>query len=133
MARSRRAIDVPPVPSPITITPPNNVATSFVSSTGAAPLVNRAELPNLIANETGLGATVPKIQRESIARALGEVGQTRTWNLMLDVVAQSGRFVPGETNLGKFTVEGEQRYWVHVAIDRFTGLVIDKQIEVVNE
>jgi hypothetical protein len=30
-------------------------------------------------------------------------------------------------------VEGEQRYWVHVAIDRFTGQVIDKQIEVVNE
>jgi hypothetical protein len=30
-------------------------------------------------------------------------------------------------------VEGEQRYWVHVAIDRFTGQVIDKQIDVVNE
>jgi len=30
-------------------------------------------------------------------------------------------------------VEGEQYYWVHVAIDRFTGQVIDKQIEVVNE
>jgi hypothetical protein len=30
-------------------------------------------------------------------------------------------------------VEGEQHYWVSVAIDRFTGQVIDKQIEVVNE
>lgn len=30
-------------------------------------------------------------------------------------------------------VEGEQRYWMHVAIDRFTGQVLDKQIEVVNE
>src|SRR5213594_4342551 len=27
-------------------------------------------------------------QRESIARALGEVGQTRTWNLKLDVIAR---------------------------------------------
>ena len=27
----------------------------------------------------------------------------------------------------------EQRYWVHLATDRFTGQVIDKQIEVVNE
>jgi hypothetical protein len=27
-------------------------------------------------------------------------------------------------------VEGEQHFWVHVAIDRFTGKVIDKQIEV---
>jgi hypothetical protein len=32
-----------------------------------------------------------------------------------------------------FIVEGEQRYWVHVAIDRFTGQVIAKQIEIVNE
>jgi hypothetical protein len=30
-------------------------------------------------------------------------------------------------------IEGEQRYWVHVAIDRFTGQVLDKQIEPVNE
>jgi len=30
-------------------------------------------------------------------------------------------------------VEGEQHYWVHVAIDRFTGQIIGKQIEVVNE
>ncbi len=40
-------------------------------------------------------------------------------------------------------MEGEQRYWIDppfpgfdaagVAIDRFTGWVIDKQIEVVNE
>jgi len=35
--------------------------------------------------------------------------------------------------LSNFIVEGEQHYWVHVAIDRFTGQVIDKQIEVVNE
>jgi hypothetical protein len=28
---------------------------------------------------------------------------------------------------------GEQNYWVHIAIDRFTGQVLDKQIEVVNE
>jgi hypothetical protein len=32
-----------------------------------------------------------------------------------------------------FIVEGEQHYWVRVAIDRFTGQVVDKQIEVVNE
>jgi hypothetical protein len=95
--------------------------------------VNRAALANLIASETGLGPTVPKTQRESIARALGEVGQTRTWNLMIDVIAQTGRYAPGETDLGRFIVEGEQRYWVHVAIDRFTGEVMDKQIEVVND
>ena len=82
---------------------------------------------------------MPKTQRESIARALGEADQTRTWNLLIDVIAQSGRYPPNVTanpqaaDLPKFIVEGEQRYWVHVAIDRFTGQVIDKQIEVVNE
>lgn len=52
---------------------------------------------------------------------------------MIDVIAQSGRYAPGATNLANFITEGEQRYWVHVAIDRFTGQVIDRQIEVVKE
>jgi hypothetical protein len=91
-------------------------------------------LANLIASETGLGPTVPKTQRESIARALGETIQTRTWNLLIDVMAQTGRYPPNAASFKNgFVVEGEQRYWIHVAIDRFTGEVIDKQIEVVNE
>jgi hypothetical protein len=126
-----------PVPSPVANTHANNVATYFVSSATPAPLVNRADLANWIANlpdTTGVGPSSPKTQRESIARALGEVGQTRTWNLMLDVIAQSGRYPPNATSLRNgFVVDGEQRYWVHVAIDRFTGQVIDKKIEVVNE
>jgi hypothetical protein len=32
-----------------------------------------------------------------------------------------------------FVLEGEQRYWVHMAIDRFAGRVLDKPIELVNE
>ena len=55
---------------------------------------------------------------------------------MIDVIAQSRRYPASATaaaDLPKFFVEDEQRYWVHVAIDRFTGEVIDKQIEVVNE
>jgi hypothetical protein len=118
-------------PSLLTATDANSVGTSLASL--AIPVINRGGLTALIANETGLGASVPKTERESIARALGEAGQTRTWNLLIDVIAQSGKYAPGETDLKKFVVGGEQRYWVHVAIDRFTGYVIDKQIEVVNE
>ena len=66
-------------------------------------------------------------------RIAGTRRHSHGWNLGIDVVAQSGRYAPGETNLTKFNVEGEQHYWVHVAIDRFTGQVIDKQIEPVNE
>jgi len=81
-----------------------------------------------------MGWLVPtEAQRESIARALGEADQTRTWNLMIDVIAQSGRYPPNASTLAGFVVEGEQHYWVHVAIDRLTGEVLDKQIEVVNE
>jgi hypothetical protein len=54
--------------------------------------------------------------------------------LLIDVAVRSGDYKPNVPGLqNDFVVEGEQRYWVHVAIDRFTGQVIDKQIEVVNE
>ena len=71
--------------------------------------------------------------REAPIRALASVGQTRVWNLMIDVVAQTGRYPQSASALSQFLVEGQQHYWVHVAIDRFTGQVIDKQIEVVKE
>jgi hypothetical protein len=74
-----------------------------------------------------------KARREVVPWAISSVSQTRVWNLLIDVVAQSGRYPPGETVPKKFIVEGEQHYWVHVAIDRYTGQVIDRQIEVVKE
>ncbi len=123
-----------PTPWPMSAVEANNAANSLVSLTRTTPARNKAALATLIASETGLGPSVPKTQRESIARALGEADQTRTWNLFIDVIAQTGRFPPNATNLKNgFVVDSEQRYWVHVAIDRFTNQVIDKQIEVVNE
>jgi len=123
-----------PTPQSLTAAEANNAAASLASLSSTTPLTNRADLAALIASETGLGPTVPKTQRESIARALGEANQTRTWNLLIDVIAQSGQYPPNATSFTNgFVVQGEQRYWVHVAIDRFTGQVIDKQIEVVNE
>ena len=59
--------------------------------------------------------------RDTIARALSEVVQTRTWGLLIDVVAQTGHYKPNATGLDDFIVEGEKRYWLHVAIDRFDG------------
>ncbi|XHR27655.1 MAG: hypothetical protein ACFUZC_17145 [Chthoniobacteraceae bacterium] len=72
--------------------------------------------------------------REASIRALAASGQTRVWNLLIDVIAQVGRYPQGTSgNLNRFSVEGEQHYWVHVAIDRLTGAVLDKQVEVVRE
>jgi hypothetical protein len=64
---------------------------------------------------------------------LADVGQTRTWNLLIDVIAQAGRFSPTATALDNFVVEGERRFWLHVAIDRFTGEIVDQQLETVSQ
>src|SRR5213593_2365196 len=40
---------------------------------------------------------------------------------IFDLIAQNGRYSPNANGLAGFVVEGEQHYWVHVAIDRFTG------------
>ena len=77
----------------------------------------------------------PYIQRlrQSAIRPLAACGQTRVWNLMIDLFAQTGRYPPSATNLSNFVVEGEKRYWLHVAIDRLTNQVIDSQLEMVTE
>jgi len=77
----------------------------------------------------------PLIQRfrEAPIRALAACGQTRVWNLMIDVVAQTGRYPQNADTLDHFVVEGEKRYWVHLAIDRLTGKILDKQMEAVTE
>ena len=66
-------------------------------------------------------------------RAFSDACQTRTWNLLIDVVAQSGHYPPNASTLAGFMVEGEKRYWLHVAIDRFTGQIVDQQLEAVTE
>jgi hypothetical protein len=50
-----------------------------------------------------------------------------------DLIEQSGRYAPNASTIDGFTREREERYGVHFAIDRFTGQVINKYIEVVNE
>jgi hypothetical protein len=131
----------------VTATAAPVMAGNILTATSTVPLLNKSELltrSNLPLTILPLpsGATHEqsvKTRREAVERATSSISQTRTWNLMIDVIAQSGRYPsnltgnPQPADLQKFVVEGEQRYWVHVAIDRFTGEVIDKQIEMVNE
>jgi Putative Ig domain len=116
------------------------LAANVVTATAATPMQNkselltRASLPITILPTASNDNQAVKARREVVARAVSSVAQTRVWNLVIDVVAQSGHFKPNAGSLqNDFVVEGEQHYWVHVAIDRFTGRVLDKQIEVVNE
>jgi hypothetical protein len=64
---------------------------------------------------------------------LAAAGEVRTWSLLIDVVAQAGNFPTSANGLADFNVTAETRYWVHVAIDRATGQVIDQNVEIVNE
>src|SRR5439155_10223962 len=116
------------------------LAANIVNATSATPMQNKAELLTRAALPTTILPTASndnqavKARREIVPMAMSSVSQTSVWNVLIDVVAQSGHYKPNATSLpNDFIVEGEQHYWVHVAIDRFTGQVIDKQIEVVNE
>ena len=72
--------------------------------------------------------------KDTFARALSEITQTRTWGLLIDVVAQTGHYKPNATSLqNDFVVEGEKRYWLHIAIDRFDGTIVGQQLEEVIE
>jgi hypothetical protein len=121
-------------PDPGTIA--NNVVNTNVANSPTRPLANRSDLVSQAATALTYGSSSDnqiKSRREAAARALAEVSNTRTWNLMIDVIAQAGRYPPTATQPTDFVVEGEKRYWLHVAIDRFTDQVIDQQLEAVYE
>lgn len=115
-------------------------ASAIVAATTTQPALGRQDVARLASVVTNAPFTTSEETTESIARALAEVAQTRTWGLMIDVIAQSGRHPPNAASgpnttnpLANFVVEGERRYWLHIAIDRFTGEVIDQQLEAVYE
>jgi hypothetical protein len=119
---------------PFSTSRPMDLAGAIVNATTSEPARSRQDLSRITADAGVLGflgSTEEK--KEAVSRALGDVCQTRVWNLMIDVIAQSGRYPPGSTTLAQFVVEGEKRYWLHVAIDRFSGEVIDRQLEAVYE
>jgi hypothetical protein len=98
----------------------NNAATAAINATTAQPALTRADAARL-AEVAGAQIGASEEQKEAIARALAEVGQTRTWNLLVDVIAQTGRYSPDAATINqsnKFTVEGEKRYWLHIALGR---------------
>ena len=119
------------------------VAETSSTASGHGPLINRSELVTRIMGltpvMTQLAGTVSKPQREAVVRALAEPADTRTWNLLIDLDVQVGHYptnvvqAGSAADLSKFYVQGERRYWLHLAIDRYTSKIIDEQLEVVND
>ncbi len=119
---------------------------NFTTSTaaGKGPFLSLADLVGRpvsstnyagFAEELGALLTLPedravKQRRETVLRALVDAGSVRTWNVLIDVIAQSGIVSPDGK---KFFPAGERRIWASTAIDRFTAKVIDRQWETVNE
>ena len=62
--------------------------------------------------------------RDTVVASLADVGTVRTWNFLIDVVAQSGSVVNG-----RFVPQGESRVWECVAIDRFTARIVARSSE----
>jgi len=91
-------------------------AQRIVDETRLRPVLNRGDVARLV--RVGANASWTKEQKEAIGRVLAEMGQARTWNLFIDVIAQTGKCAPGETDLTRFVVEGEKRYWLHIALGR---------------
>ncbi|MEM6822248.1 MAG: hypothetical protein AAF558_09930, partial [Verrucomicrobiota bacterium] len=101
--------------------------------------------PSSIASELGPGISQSnfgsqddafiKVRREAVARALVGSHQNRTWNFLIDLIAQSGRINTSGASPSSedFLVEGEKRFWVFVAIDRLTGKIVRQQIEPVTQ
>jgi len=127
---------VSPPSSVISQSEATSAAQRIVDETKLRPVLNRGDIARLV--RVGANAAWTKEQKEAIARALAEMGQARTWNLMIDVIAQTGKCAPGETDFAKFIVEGEKRYWLHIALGRDLNTdgtvdVLGTQLEEVTE
>ena len=112
---------------------------------GEGPLRSRSELvgkyysgTNYLGLSTKIGDIlggddkIIQIRRQNVLRALADTTDTRTWDFMVDLIVQSGKY-PSNGSIDKFSIEGESRYWVYLAIDRFSGRVVSKFVEAVNE
>jgi hypothetical protein len=99
-------------------------AQAIVNATSTQPALTRADIVRLASVAAGYipftGSSTEETEKglETITRALSEIGQARTWNLMVDVIAQTGRYGPNAQSLTDFIVEGEKRYWLHIALGR---------------
>ncbi|MDR1190169.1 MAG: hypothetical protein LBK60_00705 [Verrucomicrobiales bacterium] len=115
-----------------------NIAGHLLETGGTAALANRADLVTTLGGVIRNGMSFAddrnnKAYIEGPVRALADICDFRTWNVMLDVIVQAGLISPSARELKDFTVEAEKRFWLHLAIDRYTGQVVDQLLEPVYE
>jgi hypothetical protein len=113
----------------------NSIVNDATNGTIVKPAMSRADIARFasVVSSAPFGATANQDVRDTFARVFSETTQTRTWGLLIDLVAQTGHYKPNATGLADFVVEGEKRYWLHIAIDRFDGTIVGQQLEEVTE
>ena len=112
------------------------ISSAMVTESRSRPFLNAGDIVSRVLDPpTGASplTDIQKTRREAAIRALASVGDTRTWNLLIDVIAQTGRFTKASLAGADFMVQGECHYWVHVAIDRLSGKVVDVKWEAVHD
>jgi hypothetical protein len=117
---------------------------TFTSGTGSGqgPLRDRSEIVGRFVSGTSFTGPAEDMaaqlktseqpierNRDVIIAALADAGTVRTWNVLIDIIAQTGT----RTANGDFNVNGESRLWYSVAIDRVTGKILDHSTENVAE
>ncbi|PTX98250.1 hypothetical protein DB345_05295 [Spartobacteria bacterium LR76] len=144
---AQKAEDGTTLPPVLSSAEAGKIADLIIQKRASAPFRNVAELATRVGDDlpaafdTGPTNTSDgyfKTRRESAMRALVDAVDTRTWNLLIDVVAQTGMFAANAPQTeaalnSSFIVQGERRYWLHLAIDRYTGEVIARELEAVYE
>ena len=113
------------------------IAQAIVTESASNPFLDKGDLVTRVFNKGSgtdpLSSDTFKTRREAALRALVEMGTTRTWNFLIDLVAQTGRFTAASKTGSDFMVQSEERVWIHVSIDRMTGEILEIRKENVNE
>ena len=113
------------------------LAEAIVAESSVRPFLDRGDLVTRVFHRGDvtdpLAGEPSKATREAAIRALSEMGTTRAWTFMIDLISQTGRFTKNAQTGADFVVQGEERVWIHVAIDRMTGRVLDITKERIDE
>jgi len=112
------------------------IAEAIVAESSQRPFLSRGDLVSraldLVGGQNALDSFVAKPAREAAIRALAEAGTTRTWNFLIDLVAQNGSFTPASQTAQDFLVRGQKRVWIYLSIDRMTGRILEMRKEPVD-
>ncbi len=123
----------------LTPTQASGLATAIRSTLDTTPITSPGDVAKVVTAAADVGAQLPtaaariKNRREVISRSLAPVTDARTWNLLLDLVVQSGKIAPGSSSLENFIPSASRRYWIHIAIDRLTNRVLEIRTEPIHE